>query len=189
MATPCVTTSRARRTHAVEGNLPRTLRSNNHPRGLPNLRKEDEWKVLKANTLIDHAGQILQQARMLGIPCGEEFPHTSFLWIFRSRTNLFKRWAAPYIDFCSSQGRIRKRTRLVFVHCGDPAVQHMQCSLRNDRCKFTGLPHLQLKGATKGRWNSKTHEPYPWNVATVIGSTLEHAFHRIAVANLASTLR
>ena len=125
--------------------LPRARwrRSAKHPCGVPGLPPKLKEKVRMANTLIDNAARLLLMAASLGIPCGEENPHTSILWYFACRHKLLQRWPAVYVDFCSSGGPARKRTRLLFIHCGKPDASRLQCHTRGGICN--GLKGVILR--------------------------------------------
>ncbi|CAK0813159.1 unnamed protein product, partial [Prorocentrum cordatum] len=115
-ATPCITTTRARTDKS--GRMPPPLRSSEHYRGLPDLSARHRAQVRDANSLIDSGGRLQQLAWDLGICCGEENPQTSILWCFPSRRRALARGSAVDVDFCAAGGPLRKRTKLVFQHCG-----------------------------------------------------------------------
>ena len=187
LATPCTTTTRARR--EVAGQMPTALRSAERPRGLPDLAERDQARVVKANTLIDRAAQLLRLLEKLGIPACEENPWLSFLWWFRSRVALARRWPTPTVDFCAGGGPVRKRTRLLFINAGQPATSALTCRAKKGICSFTGARHLHIGGKRNGQWISKLHEPYPKVIAKFIAETLEAVVHRIAVARLSAVSR
>ncbi|CAK0806514.1 unnamed protein product, partial [Prorocentrum cordatum] len=115
-ATPCITTTRARTDRS--GRMPPPLRSSEHYRGLPDLSASHRAQVREANSLIDSGGRLQQLAWDLGICCGEENPQTSILWCFPSRRRALARGSVVDVDFCAAGGPMRKRTKLVFQHCG-----------------------------------------------------------------------
>ena len=100
-ATPCTTTSQARRARQVAGPMPAALRSSEHVRGLHGLTGNELAQVTAANKLFDNAGLILRLAVSLGIPAGEENPIASYLWSFPSRKKLFEKWSLVFVDFCA----------------------------------------------------------------------------------------
>ena len=160
------------------------LRSSALPRGLPNLTSEQQRQVTVANRCIDHSGLILDCASALGICGGEENPQSSILWWFRSRQRLLARFPACIVDFCAGGSSFRKRTKLLFLHCGTPCSDHLRCHGTQGRCEFSNKLHSHAHGSHHGVWRSKLAEPYPPRIAAFIGQTLTHAAHSSAVAYL-----
>ena len=181
-ATPCITTTRARTDRS--GRMPPPLRSSEHYRGLPDLSASHRAQVREANSLIDSGGRLQQLAWDLGICCGEENPQTSILWCFPSRRRALARGSVVDVDFCAAGGPMRKRTKLVFQHCGTVEAPHLRCHGRGGLCSFTGRKHVHIRGKMGGKWLSKVAEPYPPEIFKFIGDVLIHVVHRRAVATL-----
>ena len=93
------------------------------------------------------------------------------------------------MDFCVDGGPFRKRTRLLFLHCGSPDAARLQCHASGGVCSFTGRPHVRISGVKNHVWISKLAEPYPPSVANFVADTLRRAVMLTAVANLSRLAR
>ena len=69
----------------------------------------------------------LRACAALGIPAGEHSPYDSVLWKRLLRCRLIQSWSFSHVDFCADGGRFRKRTALLFIHCGTPSCRSLQC--------------------------------------------------------------
>ena len=82
---------------------------------------------------------------------------------------------------------MRKRTRFLFVYCGNPDSQHMQCKSSTGICSFRKKKHLILGGsAGAGQWLTKKFEPHPPRIAQFIAETFEWTVQLRSVARLSS---
>lgn len=183
-ATPCATATQARRGRLVAGAMPAALRSAEYVRGLPCLRGSELAQATAASRLIDHAGNILRRAVLLGIPAGEENPIGSYLWSFASRQKLSEHWPIFFVDFCAGGSPFRKRTQLLFIHGGNPNPVLLQCKGKHGLCSYTGKPHLHITGVKGSTWVSKLAEPYPTRIAAFIADVLRQPIMLGTVARL-----
>ena len=117
--------------------------------GTPSLNNSAQRK-----SQVLHVGRFLRACAALGIPAGE---HSSFDSVpveapLRSRV---QRWSFSHVDFCAGGGRFRKRTGMLFIHCGTPSCRSLQCRSTHRVCTFTG-PHHQhgenLDKMSSPRW-------------------------------------
>ena len=72
-------------------------------------------------------GRFLRPCAALGILAGGHSPFDSVLWECPLRSRLIQTWSFSHVDFCSGGGRFRKRTGMLFIHCGTPSCRSLQC--------------------------------------------------------------
>ena len=175
--TPCNSFSRARR-GPPGSKMPRQLRSELHPRGLPGLPPGDQAQVVLGNACADRAEVLAAQAYRRGLPGGEENPATSWLWTLPSRARRAARLHVTdrVVDYCAFGTPFRARARLQLWHLRPaPRLSSCRCVGRGV-CSFSGRPHLQLTGATskEGFLTTKKNR-YPDGLCKILAKDLWHA--------------
>ena len=154
--------------------MPVALRSPAHPEGLPDLPPREHALLQLSNKLAQAAGHVLRLAVAARIPCGEEKPATSFLWLRPDRMHMQQSSSCSSyrIDYCAFGTPWRARTRLNVMHCmHDPKLAQKQCHGRGI-CSFTGRPHEVLSGASRGSFLTKQKKPYPPRLCRALAKLL-----------------
>ena len=100
---------------------------------------------VQRNSQALHVGRYLGACAALGIPAGEHSPYDSVFWKRPLRSWLMQRWSFSHVVFCAGGGRFRKRTGMIFIHCGTPSYRSLHCRSAHRVCIFTGLPHHHLE--------------------------------------------
>ena len=101
---------------------------------------------------------------------------------------LFEKWPLVFVDFCAGGSPFRKRTRLLFIHCGNPDPAWLRCQGKQGCCSFSEKKHLHISGRQGQTWMSKLAEPYPLRIAAFIGDTIRHSLMLGTVARLTGRL-
>lgn len=158
LGTPCNSFSRAR---DIPGTGPGPLRSDSHIYGLPHLTGKDLLKVRIGNRMARFSIGILQLCDSMHVPAAMENPHTSRLWLLPGvqQLSVRKSFETSVVDYCSFGMDWRKRTRLLSCHVSF-RMCFVPCTGRKT-CSFSGRPHVQLRGTTKGVFKTLIAEPYP----------------------------
>ena len=96
------------------------------------------WTLCNGILKIVHVGRFLRACAALGIPAGEHSPFDSSLRKRPLRSRLMQRWSFVHVDFCADGARFRKRTGMLFIHCGTPSCRHVQRRSAHRVCTFIG---------------------------------------------------
>ena len=188
-ATPCEGHSRARRAPAWS-RFPHMLRSNQYPRGLPDLNERDQRTLDRSNAISDRACALIQLAVARGIPVGEENPKTSFLWDQDNRLNLLTAASDDVVvDLCAFGRPFRARTRIVFWNCRAPTLHNKLCKQRGSLCSFTGKSHRVLTGVSNGGFLTRLKQEYPAKLSREIARTLVNGWNLKQASNLGQAFR
>ena len=132
--------------------------------------------ILKFSTLVGFCVLVLRSESMLvnTAPCD------SSLWTRPLRYRLMQ-----HVEFCAGGGRFRKRTGMLYIHCGTPPCRSLQCRSTHRICTFTGLPHQHWKNPDKNEQSSLVAS-MPQRIAVFVSDCLRHRVMNITVPRLAS---
>ena len=152
-AVPCGTASRAREIPLPDGRPgPRPLRSSEYPLGLPDLEKDEQARVDKANSIYSNVLKLILHAHSCGVICIIENPRGSYLWDIEGYSQLLQMGFVDvdfqHCKFSPECPEMRPKWTRLRTNCKALLKLSGQCTLTHKHLSWGVLPSGQF--ATEG---------------------------------------
>lgn len=151
LAPPCTSLS-------IANNSSGPIRSQESPRGLPNLPGYKARRVELGNRLLDATIAFIDELVAAGIPLILEQPQSSYMWCDAALQQSLARGSTFFVNAhqCVFRVRHRKATKLAIdgseLDYGRLGSEKMcQCNGKHGICSRTGRPHFWLQGVGSTR--------------------------------------
>ena len=187
LAIPCNSFSAARRA-PIGSRMPRRLRSDDFPFGIPGLNEKDQQTAALGNSIVKACARIIRCCDAAGIPWVVENPRSSFLWkmpaIRRIQSSAHVR--ISHLDQCRYSCPWMKPTTMMTGWCQASPQLEQRCSPpQRGICGATGRKHFVLDGPGL----TKQAQTYSHALAAAITRTFREAWTVKYVSVVDSVLR
>lgn len=172
----CACWSRARR-GTCKGGFPAPLSSDSCVLGLPGLTPSNQGRVELGNVFADCACLLIRLSIHFQCCLVVENPRSSMLWLHPKIAALSKYARRDMIfSHCGYGAPLRKDTRLLAFNIVLTALDGRCCPrvVNGARvCSSTGVPHVQLCGASSLGWKTSIASAYPWKFCRAFAQQYE----------------
>jgi hypothetical protein len=131
-------------------------------------------KVETGNSQMSFSAGVLEACLRAGVPAVLENPHSSWIWKAPSLTTLSgkEKVMCFVVDMCSFGEAWRKRTRLMAIGLDLSSLPPL-CRSCGGKCSYSHLPHVELRGTSKGEFLTLAAQAYPKKFCTKIATLVD----------------
>ena len=147
LAIPCNSFSAARRA-PIGSRMPRRLRSDEFPYGIPGLNEKDQVTAKLGNSIVKACLKIIAACDKYCIPWIVENPRSSCLWKVPGMRRLASAAHVRFhvLDQCQYKCAWKKATSIMTGHCqASPQLEKRCCPCKNI-CSASSKKHFVLDG-------------------------------------------
>lgn len=184
LATPCNSFSAARRA-PLWSSMPRKLRSEQHPHGIPGLKQSDIDTAEQGNAIVRCCRRIIAVCDKYSIPWIVENPRSSFLWKMPEMQSLMScnHVRIHHCHQCQYGCPWMKATTFMTGNCQHAPQLERSCKpVKRRFCSRTGLAHFCLDNPSV----TKQAQTYSRKLAGALAQTFKDAWIGLYIKDVSS---